>query len=183
MDEKQSKVDITMQTTKTRSGTDDVALALQYCWDLPMLQTSPLVNLPQVRRMALEETEGLELAKALQNELISCSEHLTQRSPYPIDEIAAFLQEGKARFKYAELAALRAKIGVPLPRHIDLARYYAIRLVMKGVGREKIADLLDVDVRTVANYLAQAKERIRLVLRTRSIPQPADTYLEMLESR
>ena len=184
MDEKQPKESILTQVPKSQSPSDDVALALQYCWDLPMLQTSPLVDLPQVRELALKETQGLELAKALRSELVTCSEHLTQRRHYPVEEIATFLQDGKPRFRYTELTALRRKIGVPFPRHmIDLARFYAIRLVMKGVGRDKIADLLDVDVRTVANYLAQAKERIRLILHTRSNPQTTEKILTMLESR
>ena len=50
---------------------------------------------------------------------------------------------------------------------LDLARYYAIRLAMEGLGNEIIAGFLRVELRTLGNYVAEAKERIRLTLESR----------------
>ena len=147
---------------------DELGHAIRYCWDLPVLQKSELTQLPGIARLALEETHGLELAKALRRELIACAEQITQRPLYPIKEIVSAIEQEKFGLSSQDLAEIQKTIGVRFPRNkIDLARYYAIRLVMEGVDRQAIADFLDVDLRTVANYVAQAKERIRLILESR----------------
>ena len=67
-----------------------------------------------------------------------------------------------------EVEKIQRVIGVPFSRNkLDLARYYTIRLVMQGVDQQTIAEFLDVDLRTIANYVSQAKERIRIALETR----------------
>jgi hypothetical protein len=143
--------------------------AISQCWDLPMLQKSRLTHLPQVGRMALEERHGLELAKALRKELIACAEQITQRPRQPIEEVVSAIEKQKLNLGSQELVRTQRLIGIRLPRNkIDLARYYAIRLVMEGIDQQTIAEFLDVDLRTVANYIAQAKERIWLILESKS---------------
>jgi DNA-binding NarL/FixJ family response regulator len=154
---------------KSRSDVDELGYALSHCWDLPILQTSSLARLPSVVRLASEETQGLELAKALRKELISCVEQITQRQRYPIDEIVSAIEKHKLGLGSQELMKIKRVIGVPFRRNkLDLARYYTIRLIMQGIDQQTIADFLEVDLRTVANYVAQAKERIRMVLESRS---------------
>ena len=144
--------------------------ALSHCWDLPMLQTSKLTQLPVVAQRALEENHGLELAKALRKELIACAEQITQRPRYSIEEIVSAIEKEKLHLGSQDLVKIQRVIGIRFPRNkIDLARYYAIRLVMEGIDQQTIAEFLDVDLRTVANYIAQAKERIWLILESKSM--------------
>lgn len=148
---------------------DELGHALHHCWDLPILQTSKLTQLPSVAQRALEETDGLALAKALRMELISCAEQITQRPLYSIEEIVSAIEKDKLALGNQDLEKIQRNIGIRFPRNkLDLARYYAIRLVMEGVDHQTIADFLNVDWRTVANYVAQAKERIRLILESRT---------------
>ena len=144
--------------------------ALSHCWDLPMLQKSKLTQLPEITQSALEENNGLELAKALRKELIACAEQITQRPRQPIEVIVSAIEKEKLNLGSQELVRIQKMIGIRLPRNkIDLARYYSIRLVMEGIDQQTIAEFLDVDLRTVANYIAQAKERIWLILESRSV--------------
>jgi len=148
---------------------DELGYIIQHCCDLPALQTSKLVRMPVVAQQALNEEQGLELAKALRKELIACAEQITQRRRLPIDDIMQAIQQHKLDFDHQDLAKIKKGLGVPFPRHmVDLARYYAIQLVIQGVSRQEIAEFLEVDVRTVANYIAQAKARIKLILETKS---------------
>jgi hypothetical protein len=149
---------------------DELGHALSHCWDLPILQMSNLAQLPAVAQRALEETHGLEQAKALRKELISCADQITQRPRYPIEEIVSAIDNSKLGLGSQDLVKIQRVIGIPFPRNkLDLARYYTIRLVMQGVDQQTIAEFLDVDPRTVANYVAQAKNRIRLVLESQSV--------------
>ena len=153
-----------------RGSFDELGYVLYHCWDLPVLQTSNLVKLSMVMKRASEEKHGLELAKALRNELIACAEQLTQRPQYPIEDIVSAIEKKSLNMGSQDLVKIQKTIGVPFPRNkLDLARYYTIRLVMQGIDQQTIADFLEVDLRTVANYVAQSKERIRLILETRSI--------------
>ncbi|MGD0795123.1 MAG: hypothetical protein ABR958_06005 [Dehalococcoidales bacterium] len=149
--------------------------ALSHCWDLPMLQKSRLTQLHVVAERALEENHGLEFAKAIRKELISCAEQLTQRPRHPIEEIVTAIEKEKFHLGSQDLVRIQRMIGIRLPRNkIDLARYYTIRLVMEGIDQQTIAEFLDVDQRTVANYISQAKERILLILESKSMAmQPA----------
>jgi DNA-binding NarL/FixJ family response regulator len=149
---------------------DELEYALSHCWDLPVLQISSLTQLPAVLERAHEETDGLELAKALRKELIACAEQLTQRSVYPINEIIGAIDNGQLGNGSQTLARIKREVGIPFSRNkVDLARYYAIRLAMQGTDHQIIAEFLEVDPRTVANYIAQAKERIRVVLESQSM--------------
>jgi|GEM_PF-2518788 len=157
-------------STRNEASQFDLGHALSHCWDLPMLQTSKLTRLPVVAQGALEENHGLELAKALRKELISCAEQITQRSRYSIDEIVSAIEKEKLHLGSQDLVKIQRVIGIRFPRNkIDLARYYAIRLVMEGIDQQTIAEFLDVDLRTVANYIAQAKERIWLILESKLV--------------
>jgi hypothetical protein len=148
----------------------DLGQALSHCWDLPILQKSKLTQLPAVAQRALDEDHGLELAKALRKELIACAEQLTQRPRYSIEEIVSAIEKEKLHLGSQELVRIQKVVGIRFPRNkIDLARYYAIRLAMEGIDQQTIADFLDVDLRTVANYIAQAKERIQLILESKSM--------------
>lgn len=149
--------------------------ALSHCWDLPMLQKSRLTQLHVVAERALEENHGLELAKAIRKELISCAEQLTQRPRHSIEEIVTAIEKEKFHLGSQDLVRIQRMVGIRLPRNkIDLARYYTIRLVMEGIDQQTIAEFLDVDQRTVANYISQAKERILLILESKSMAmQPA----------
>jgi len=154
----------------SRRSLDELGYMLYHCWDLPVLQTSDLVNLQNVKKLAEEEKQGLSLAKALRKELIACAEQITQRPRYPIEDIVNAIEKSNMNLGSQELVKIQRAIGIPFSRkRLDLARYYTIRLIMQGVDQHTIAEFLDVDLRTVANYIAQAKERIRLVLETRSL--------------
>ncbi|OGO23303.1 MAG: hypothetical protein A2144_12855 [Chloroflexi bacterium RBG_16_50_9] len=157
-------------SNNVRNQFDELGFALHHCWDLPILQTSDLTKLSIVAQRSFEEANGLELAKALRKELISCAEQITQRTRYPIEEIIPAIEKEMLSLGSQELVKIQKALGIPFPRNrIDLARYYAIRLVMEGIDHQMIADFLDVDLRTVANYVVQAKERIRLILETKSM--------------
>ena len=157
-------------SSNARSQFDELGYALHHCWDLPILQKSDLTKLSIVAQRSYEEANGLELAKALRKELISCAEQITQRPRYPIEEIVSAVEKEVLGLGSQNLVKIQKAVGVPFPRNrIDLARYYAIRLVMEGIDHQMIADFLDVDLRTVANYVVQAKERIRLILETKSM--------------
>lgn len=147
---------------------DQLGHALHHCWDLPILHTNDLTQLPSVVKRALRETDGLELAKALCTELIACAEQISQRPSYPIDKIISAIEKEQLGLGRQDLAEIQRRLGIPFPRNkIDLARYYTIRLVMQGMNNQTIADFLQVDLRTVGNYVAQAKERITLILEGR----------------
>jgi len=163
---------IPRQLSSNRNETSQFELghALSHCWDLPILQTSKLTQLSVVTQRALEESHGLELAKALRKELIACAEQITQRPRYPIDEIVSAIEKEKLHLGSQDLIKIQKTIGIRFPRNkIDLARYYAIRLAMEGIDQQTVAEFLDVDLRTVANYIAQAKERIWLILESKSM--------------
>jgi DNA-directed RNA polymerase specialized sigma24 family protein len=173
---------MSLRYVASRIGTnrDEISMielghALSHCWDLPLLQKNKLTQLTGVTERALEENHGLELAKALRKELIACAEQISQRPRQPIEEIVSAIEKEKLNLGSQDLVRIQKLIGIRLPRNkIDLARYYAIRLVMEGVDQQTIAEFLDVDLRTVANYIAQAKERIWLILESKSvIMQPA----------
>lgn len=163
---------------RTSSSSSEISMvelghALSQCWDLPMLQKSKLTQLSGIEQSALEENHGLELAKALRKELISCAEQITQRPRQPIEMIVSAIEKEKLNLGSQDLVRIQKLIGIRLPRNkIDLARYYSIRLVMEGIDQQTIAEFLDVDLRTVANYIAQAKERILLILESKLILQP-----------
>lgn len=155
---------------KTGKGnTDELGYLLYHCWDLPLLQTSQLAREPRILERAKEEKQGLELGKALRKELISCAEEITQRPRISIDEIITAIENRKSSNGPEELQKMKTLMGVPFSRNkLDLARYYTIRMVMQGVDQPTIAEVLEVDLRTVANYVAQAKDRIRVVLESRT---------------
>jgi hypothetical protein len=155
-------------------GTSEPAMELEHalacCWDLPALQTSSLTQMPAVVERANHETEGLELAKALRKELIDCAGQLTQRVVYPIADILNAIENGRMGTASQALARVKREIGLPFSRtKVDLARYYAIRLAMEGVNHQSIADFLEVDPRTVSNYLVQARDRIGVVLESQAM--------------
>ena len=151
-----------------REEYDELSYLLYHCWDLPLLQTSRLARLPRLLNRVKEEKQGLEFAKALRKELINCSEQITQRPTYSIDEIVTAIENAKTPAGAQELQKIKSIIGVPFRRNkLDLARYYTIRLVMQGMDQSTIADFLEVDLRTVANYFAQARERVKVILETR----------------
>jgi hypothetical protein len=155
-----------------RRSFDELGYVLHHCWDLPVLQTSQLTQLPPVKKRAEEEKHGLELAKALHKELIDCAEQITQRPRFSIDGIIEAIEKSKTNQGNQDLAKIQKAIGIPFSRNkLDLARYYTIRLVMQGVDQQTIAEFLDVDIRTVPNYVNQAKERIRLILETKSFAE------------
>lgn len=153
-----------------KGNADDLGYLLYHCWDLPLLQTSRLARSPRLLNRAKEEKQGLELGKALRKELIACAEQITQRPRYSIEEIVTTIEKDSLNPGSQELERIRKLIGVPFPRNkLDLARYYTIRLIMQGMDQPTIAEFLEVDLRTVANYVSQAKERIHVVLETRAV--------------
>jgi DNA-binding CsgD family transcriptional regulator len=154
--------------TSSRIDLGKLSSALHYCWDLSTLQKSEFVLLPSVAKLANGKNDGLQAAKALRDELIACAEQLTQRKRYPIEEIASVLEMDNISFRDRYMENIQRSLGVPFSRdRLDLARYYAIRMLMEGVRNEIIAKFLMVDSRTVGNYIAQAKERIRFTLESR----------------
>lgn len=162
---------ISLVNTSRRLKSDNLARALYRCWDLTTLHKNPLINLPGVRKRALHVMHGYELAKALRLELIACAEQITQRPVYPIRNIVMALEKETREPESSDVVKIRKKLGIPFSRYrLDLARYYTVRLIMEGVDRQTIADFLDVDIRTVANYMSQAKEHIRLILESSLMP-------------
>lgn len=163
----QSTLRTNHKTRKTHAFRE-LTYLLSHCWDLPVLQTSKMALLPQISKRAEAEKNGLELAKALRKELISCAEQITQRPKYPIEDIVAAIERDRLTPEKNEQVKIQKVIGVPFARNkLDLARYYSIRLVMQGINQQTIAEFLDVDLRTIANYVSQAKDRIKLILETK----------------
>jgi hypothetical protein len=162
--------DMTLEEDRKSELAEELEQALACCWDLPSLQTSSLTQMPAVVERARYETEGLELAKALRKELIDCAGQLTQRPLYPIEDILNAIENGRMGIASQALARVKREIGLPFSRtKVDLARYYTVRLAMQGVDHQSIADFLEVDPRTVANYLVQARDRIRIVLESQAM--------------
>ena len=162
--------DTVLEEGNTSEMNEALERALTCCWDLPALQTSILTQLPAVVERARDESEGLELAKALRKELIECAGQLTQRPVYSIEDIVNAIENGRMGIASQALERVKREIGLPFPRtKVDLARYYTIRLVMEGISHQAIADFLEVDPRTVANYLVQARDRIKVVLESQAM--------------
>ena len=151
-----------------RIDAEKLSKALRHCHDLCILQQSELAQLPSVARRVSNAVNRGQLGKALREELLDCARLLTRRKKHAIAQIIAALDDGTYDPDTEEACRVKEISGIPLPRNkIDLARYYAIRLVMQGVSNEAIATFLEVDPRTVGNYISQAKERIRLTLESR----------------
>jgi hypothetical protein len=158
------------KTNKSRRGSDELGYILYHCWDLPILQTSKLIRLPTIQKSTEEEKQPLAQAKALRKKLIAYSEQITQRPRYPIQSIVDVIERNRISPGSHDLSKIKKSIGIPFPRNrLDLARYYAIRLIMEGIDQYTIAEFLEVDLRTIGNYISQAKERIRMILETDSI--------------
>lgn len=143
--------------------------ALRLCHDLPLLQDNELTRLPSVVRQTNGEKKGLDLAKSLRRELISCAEEITRHSGHPgIHEILSALEEETLFSENRHINTIKRKLGIPFSRdRLDLARYYAIRLLMEGLSNGTIANFLEVEIRTLGNYISAAKRRIRLTLESR----------------
>src|SRR3972149_1268978 len=108
-----NSVPIRVRDTKTsRRSVDELGYLLYHCWDLPILQTSNMVQLPPVLKRAQEEKHGLELAKALRKELIDCAEQITQRPRYPVEEIVTAIEKEKMKQGNQELVRIQKIIGV-----------------------------------------------------------------------
>ena len=144
---------------------NELGQALRLCRDLPMLENSLLTNITRVKMRAKMYDGSLGLAKALRAELISCAEKITLRPTYSIKKIVVAIEK---YFQYNDqtyLQQIRDELAIPFSRDkIDLARYYSIRLSMEGVNIQQIAEFLQVDPRTVGNYIRQAKQRIKFLL-------------------
>jgi DNA-binding NarL/FixJ family response regulator len=164
---KQKTIKTTYKASKDRV-LDELSYLLSRCWDLPVLQTSKMALLPQILKQAKGERQGLEMAKALRKELVGCAEQISQRPKFSIEDIIAAIERDRLNPENCEVEKIQKIIGVPFSRNkLDLARYYTIRLVMQGIDQQTIAEFLNVDLRTIANYVSQAKERIRIALETR----------------
>lgn len=143
----------------------ELSEALRLCRDLPMLENNLLTNLPRVKARAKNYNGTLELAKALRAELISCAEQITIRPTYSIKDIVDAIESYFQGNNQGHLIQIRDELAIPFSRDkIDLARFYAIRLLIEGVSIQQIAEFLQVEPRSVANYLKQAKERIKTLL-------------------
>ena len=139
--------------------------ASRLCRDLPMLENNLLTNLPRVQARAKNYNGTLELAKALRAELITCVEQISIRPKYSIKKIVDAIESYFQGNNQDNLIQIRDELAIPFSRDkIDLARFYAIRLLIEGVSIQQIAEFLQVEPRTVANYLKQAKERIKILL-------------------
>ncbi len=154
---------------KARIELNTLGRALHHCFDLTFLQNSDLTQLPSVVRKWSGERHGLDLAKALRRELIDAAEQITRRADHhAIRDIVDAIEEERLNSGNQRVAEIQKHLGIPFTRDkIDLARYYAIRLVMEGLSNEIVADFLQVEMRTFSNYVAEAKERIRLTLESR----------------
>ena len=143
--------------------------ALRYCHDLPLLQNSDLTHLPSVENRARGDRRGLDLARALRKELITCTEQIARHTGYPsIREIVEAIEREKLFADKQLVAEVSKRLVIPFSRdRRDLARYYGIRLRMEGLANSTIAEFLQVELRTLGNYIAEAKERIRLILESR----------------
>lgn len=143
----------------------ELGSALRNFRDLPILEGNALTDLPCVRRRAESYPGSLGKARALRSELISCAEELTVRSTYPIEKIVSAMKNGLQTKVANEMPEIIYELNIPFSRsNIDLARYYSIRLVMEGMNIQNIAEFLQVEPRTVANYIKQAKQRIEISL-------------------
>jgi len=140
--------------------------ALRHCHDLTFLQNSRLTGLPCVVGRCRGETAGLDCAKALRKELIAASRGICRQTEHvSIRKILKAIEQRRLGLENRQLMEIQGRLGIPFSRdRIDLARYYAIRLVMEGLNNEAVAEFLLVEPRTCANYIAQAKIRIGLVL-------------------
>lgn len=159
-----------MDSLAAGNGVDrrELGRALRRCRDPLFLRNTTLVNLPGVARRIANSSPPPDLGKALRQELLYCAESVTWRRKQPIAFIVSAVANGRNRPNTEEIERVKAMVGVPLGRNeVDLARYYTIRLVMEGVPIEAIAGFLEVEPRTVANYISQAKEHIALVLESR----------------
>jgi hypothetical protein len=143
----------------------ELSEALRLCRDLPMLENNLLTNLPKVKIRAKKHNGNVKLAKALRAELISCAEQITVRPTYSINKIVDAIENYFNGNNHDDLIQIRDELTIPFSRDkIDLARFYAIRLSMEGVSIQQIAEFLQVEPRSVANYIKQAKERIKVLL-------------------
>ncbi len=151
---------------RTAVDPNELGKALRRCYDLPFLQDSKLAQLPCVARRAGGERDGLVLARALRSELIASAERISRPVRHPaVRKIVAAIEKQRLGQDGQFLAEMQKNLGIPFPRNkIDVARYYAIRLVMEGMKHEVVADFLEIDLRTLGNYLAEARHRIRLIL-------------------
>ena len=139
--------------------------ALRLCRDLPMLENNLLTNLPKIKNRSKNYNGSLGNAKALRAELISCAEQITIRPTYSINKIVDALENYFRGNDAEKVLQISSELDIPFSRDkIDLARYYAMRLSMEGVNIQHIAEFLQVDPRTVANYIRQAKQRIKVLL-------------------
>lgn len=160
---------LSLHEAKLRIDLEKLGQALRRCYDLPFLQNSDLAQLPRVLRRARREKHGLNLARALRKEFLDSARQITRRTRHSdISEIVAAIEAARLGLGNQHIVEIQERLGIPFPRdRIDLARYYAIRLVMEGLKNEIIADFLQVDLRTLGNYIAAAKEHIRLTLESR----------------
>ena len=158
-----------LNNDKARIDRDTLGRALHHCFDLTFLQNSDLTQLPSVVRRCREERHGLDLAKALRRELIDAAEQITPRADHhTIRDIVEAIEEERLNSGNGRMAEIQKHLGIPFPRDkIDLARYYGIRLVMEGLSNEIVANFLQVEMRTLSNHIAEAKERIKLTLESR----------------
>ncbi len=154
---------------ETSIDIQELGQVLRHCHDLTYLQNSDLVYLPGVVRRCRGESVGLHPAIALRKELIAVVQRISRRTTrFPIRKILKAIEERRLGSDSQRLVEIQKRLGIPFSRNrIDLARYYAIRLVMEGLSNETIAEFLMVDPRTLANYIAQAKMRIVLILGSR----------------
>ncbi len=153
----------------TRIDIERLGQVLRHCHDLTFLQNSNFVFLPSVVRQCRGESVDLCSAKALRRELIAVAQRISRRTVhFPIRKILKAIEERRLSSDNQRVVEIQRRLGIPFSRNrIDLARYYAIRLVMEGLSNETIAEFLMVDPRTLANYIAQAKMRIALILESR----------------
>src|SRR4030042_4306041 len=159
-----------IQKRNGRNGSKQIELhelgeALRLCRDLPMLENNLLTNLPKVKMRAKKYNGNLELAKALRDELISCQQQITIRPTYSIKKIVDAIESYFHGNNQDEFIQIRDELAIPFSRYkIDLARFYAIRLLIEGVSIQQISEFMQVEPRTIANYIKQAKERIKSLL-------------------
>lgn len=149
---------------------DKLGQALRHCHDPMFLQTSELTRLPGVVRRSQGQRNGVGRAKALRKELIAAAKQMTRPHTrhHSIRKIVRAIEEQRLSQESQLVQEIQQRLGIPFSRdRLDLARYYAIRLVMEGLTNETIAEFLLVERRTLANYVAQARERIALVLEDR----------------
>ena len=125
-----------------RINLDKLGQALRHCYDLTFLQNSDLTLLPSVVRRCQGERTSLDLAKALRKELVAAAMCISRRTAhFPIRKILKAIEEQRLGLDNQRVVEIQRCLGIPFSRdRIDLARYYAIRLVMEGVDQQTIAD-------------------------------------------